>query len=71
MLRNCPFHPLAAKAPELVCGINQAHLSGVRQGLGASTVSAVRAPAPGACCVELTAAAAHHDPVRPDEKSAG
>ena len=23
-LRNCPFHPLAAKAPDLVCGMNQA-----------------------------------------------
>ena len=28
-LRNCPFHPLAAKAPDLVCGINHAFLSGL------------------------------------------
>ncbi len=26
-LRNCPFHPLAAQAPQVVCGINHAFLS--------------------------------------------
>lgn len=52
-LRNCPFHPLAAKAPELVCGINQAFLSGVLAGLEAPTVEAVLAPGAAECCVEL------------------
>lgn len=33
-LRNCPFHPLAAKAPQLVCGINHAFLSGFLDALG-------------------------------------
>ncbi|GAA4532132.1 helix-turn-helix transcriptional regulator [Amycolatopsis samaneae] len=51
-LRNCPFRPLAAKAPGLVCGINHAFLTGMLTGLGAHTIEA--APAPGAgCCVEL------------------
>jgi predicted ArsR family transcriptional regulator len=52
-LRNCPFHPLAAKNPDLVCAINQAFLAGFLTGLGADTVDAVLAPRPGACCVEL------------------
>jgi predicted ArsR family transcriptional regulator len=54
-LHNCPFQPLAAHAPDLVCGINQAYLAGFLDGLGASTVTAVLAPRPGACCVELRA----------------
>jgi predicted ArsR family transcriptional regulator len=54
-LRNCPFHPLAAKAPDLVCAINHAFLSGLLTGLNARTVHATLAPCPGACCVELSA----------------
>jgi predicted ArsR family transcriptional regulator len=54
-LRNCPFHPLAAKAPQLVCGINHAFLSGFLDALGASSITAVLAPRAGECCVELTA----------------
>jgi predicted ArsR family transcriptional regulator len=56
-LRNCPFEPLAARAPDLVCGINQAFLAGFLDGIDASTTAAVLAPKPGACCVELRAAA--------------
>ncbi len=56
-LRNCPFHPLAAAAPELVCGLNQAFLSGVLTGLDAGGVRAVLEPRAGECCVELRAAA--------------
>jgi predicted ArsR family transcriptional regulator len=52
-LRDCPFHPLAAEAPDLVCGINHAFLSGVLTGLGARTVEAVLDPRAGECCVEL------------------
>ncbi|TQC41322.1 transcriptional regulator [Rhodococcus sp. WS4] len=54
-LRNCPFHPLAGKAPELVCGINHAFLTGFLTGLDAPRVQAVLAPRPGHCCVELRA----------------
>ncbi|MGH3549889.1 MAG: hypothetical protein ACRDQU_17620, partial [Pseudonocardiaceae bacterium] len=52
-LRNCPFHPLAAKAPELVCGINHAFLTGFLHGLQATTVQADLAPHPPECCVVL------------------
>jgi predicted ArsR family transcriptional regulator len=56
LLRNCPFQPLAAHAPDLVCGINQAYLSGVLAGLQALAVQAVLEPRPGDCCVVLRAA---------------
>lgn len=52
-LQNCPFHPMAARDPGLVCAINQAFLAGVLDGLGATTLDATLAPRPGACCVEL------------------
>jgi predicted ArsR family transcriptional regulator len=52
-LHNCPFHPLAAAAPELVCGLNHGFLSGLLDGLQANAVDAVLAPAAGECCVEL------------------
>ncbi|MGH4007142.1 MAG: helix-turn-helix transcriptional regulator [Pseudonocardiaceae bacterium] len=53
-LRNCPFAPLAGKAPQLICGINHAFLTGFLDTLQASTLTAVLAPSPGECCVELT-----------------
>ncbi|MER7209532.1 helix-turn-helix domain-containing protein [Streptosporangium sp. NPDC000239] len=52
-LRNCPFHPLAAQAPDLVCGMNHAFLTGYLQGLQAGAVQAVLAPRSGECCVQL------------------
>ena len=54
-LRNCPFHPLAAKEPALVCGVNHAFVSGFLNGLGALGVQAVLVPTPGECCVRLSA----------------
>ncbi|HEV2784110.1 MAG TPA: transcriptional regulator [Actinophytocola sp.] len=54
-LRNCPFHPLAARAPDLVCGINHAFLTGFLSGLGATPLRAVLTPRAGECCVELRA----------------
>ena len=54
-LRNCPFHPLAQRAPELVCAINCEFLSGVLTGLQARGVSANLDPRRGECCVELRA----------------
>jgi predicted ArsR family transcriptional regulator len=54
-LCNCPFQPLAAKAPQLICGINHAFLTGFLDALHASTLTAVLAPRTGECCVELTA----------------
>jgi len=52
-LRSCPFHPLAQRAPQLVCGLNHAYLTGLLAGLGAPTVQAVLSPQPGECCVQL------------------
>ncbi|WP_433756739.1 helix-turn-helix transcriptional regulator [Nocardia sp. CA-135398] len=54
-LRNCPFHPLATTAPDLVCGLNHAFCSGMLTGLGADSVHAVLAPRDGECCVEVRA----------------
>jgi predicted ArsR family transcriptional regulator len=56
-LRNCPFHTLARRAPEVVCAINQALLDGLLRDLGDQRVQAVLAPRPDACCVELHAPA--------------
>lgn len=58
-LRNCPYDPLAAKAPDLVCGINHAYISGLLSGLHAERATAVLKPQAGECCVELRPAAAH------------
>lgn len=55
-LGNCPFHPFAAQAVDLVCGINHAFLAGFLEGIGASTVRAALVPRPGACCVEIGSA---------------
>ncbi|XRQ05210.1 helix-turn-helix transcriptional regulator [Actinomadura welshii] len=52
-LRNCPFHPMAGDDPDLVCGVNHAFLSGMVDGLGASSIEARLAPRPGHCCVEF------------------
>ncbi|HKE66309.1 MAG TPA: helix-turn-helix domain-containing protein [Micromonosporaceae bacterium] len=52
LLHNCPFHALAVRHTELVCGLNHAFLRGLAEGLGAN-VDVVLAPRPGACCVEF------------------
>jgi predicted ArsR family transcriptional regulator len=54
-LRNCPFHTLARRAPEVVCAVNRSLLEGLLRGLGARRIEAVLAPRPDACCVELRA----------------
>ncbi|MGI5170849.1 helix-turn-helix transcriptional regulator [Spirillospora sp. CA-253888] len=68
-LRNCPFHPLAAKAPDLVCGINHAFLSGFLTGLGSPAVRATLKPVPGQCCVELEAPGSQAAPASEAEAS--
>lgn len=53
-LRNCPFQPLAGRAPDLVCGMTDRFLSGVVEGLEVPGVSTARvSPRDGGCCVEL------------------
>lgn len=52
-LHNCPFHVLAARQTALVCGLNQAFLAGLLDGLGSTGLHAYLAPKAGCCCVEL------------------
>jgi predicted ArsR family transcriptional regulator len=52
-LRNCPFHPLAARAPDVVCAVNKAYLSGLLEGLGVTSAEVVPDPELGTCCVRL------------------
>ena len=53
-LRNCPFHQLAARHPEIVCGMNLALIEGVVAGLGATGMRPALDPGPGRCCVVIT-----------------
>lgn len=55
-LRSCPFHPMADRARELVCGINHALVAGVVDGLGTPAIEALLEPDGGECCVELRTA---------------
>ena len=57
LLHNCPFHVLAVRHTELICGLNHAFVTGIVEGLGDTRVHAELAPRPGACCVRLTRAA--------------
>jgi predicted ArsR family transcriptional regulator len=52
-LANCPFHALATKHTELVCGMNLQLLGGVLEGAGAVELEADLQPTPGRCCVRL------------------
>jgi predicted ArsR family transcriptional regulator len=54
ILRNCPFHALAERQRQLVCGLNHSFVAGLLSGLGATHVTARLAPRPGECCVELS-----------------
>jgi predicted ArsR family transcriptional regulator len=54
VLANCPFHDVAQVAPELVCGMNQALVAGLLEGLGVGGLDAHLAPREGRCCVVLS-----------------
>lgn len=54
-LRNCPFHPLARESPDLICQLNHGFIRGIVDGLEATKLDAVLAPAAGECCVEVRA----------------
>jgi predicted ArsR family transcriptional regulator len=53
-LRNCPFHPFSARAPDVVCAVNQAWLGGLLEGLDIATAELVPDRDPGHCCVMFT-----------------
>ena len=52
-LRNCPFHALAERHRDLVCGMNEGLLVGVLDGLGLPRLEASLDPRPDECCVVL------------------
>jgi predicted ArsR family transcriptional regulator len=53
LLGNCPFHSLAQKHTQLVCGMNLCLISGLLDGIEASSVTARLEPSEGHCCVRL------------------
>ena len=50
-LRNCPFHAVAQRHPEVVCDMNLALIGGLVE--STPGVTATLEPAPGRCCVAL------------------
>lgn len=57
LLGNCPFHSLAQKHTELVCGMNLCLIGGLLDGLASTTHTAHLNPTPGHCCVTITRSA--------------
>jgi predicted ArsR family transcriptional regulator len=51
-LHNCPFHALASRHTDLICGLNERFITGLIEGLDATGVEARLAPRPVASCVE-------------------
>src|SRR5258708_18378370 len=54
-LRNCPFHPLAARHRDVVCAMNLALLEGVAGGIGGRGLHPGLYPAPRPRCVVVRA----------------
>jgi predicted ArsR family transcriptional regulator len=52
-LRNCPFHQLAERHRDVVCGMNLALVEGLAAGLGADGLRPFLDPQPGHCCVAI------------------
>lgn len=61
-LRNCPFHQLAARHADVVCGMNLALIGGLVAGLGASDLQPSLDPRPGRCCVVIGASQPTSEP---------
>ena len=57
LLRNCPFHALAADHLSLVCGLNHSLMTGLVDELHAGSLEARLDPAVGRCCVVLSTGA--------------
>jgi predicted ArsR family transcriptional regulator len=57
VLLNCPFHRLARKHTDTVCGLNVALLASITEASSGDREGrkAVLDPAPGRCCVRITA----------------
>jgi len=54
-LRNCPFDPLARLYTPLVCGMGQAVVSGITEGVADDQLSVGREEHPDRCCGVITA----------------
>jgi len=54
VLRNCPFHQLAIRNPDLICGMNLAFIEGLTGGVGGTGLRAALDPEPGRCCVVIS-----------------
>lgn len=54
-MRSCPYHALAERSRDLVCGLNHELVRGIVSGLGNETLDVALEPAPGECCVRLRA----------------
>jgi predicted ArsR family transcriptional regulator len=55
-LRNCPFDPLSRLFTPLVCGVGQAIMSGVVEGVGAEQARVDREEQPDRCCGVISSA---------------
>jgi predicted ArsR family transcriptional regulator len=53
VLVNCPFDALAREHTALVCGLNEAFVGGVLEGLGCDGLTARLDPEDGLCCVKV------------------
>ncbi len=54
VLANCPFDALAREHTTLICGVNEAFVGGLLDGLGCSGLEARLEPHTGLCCVLVT-----------------
>jgi predicted ArsR family transcriptional regulator len=55
ILANCPFHALAVRNTDVICGMNLAIMEGLLEGLPRLPLAPVLDPAEGRCCVRLAA----------------
>jgi predicted ArsR family transcriptional regulator len=53
-MRNCPFEPLSRRYTPVVCGVGQALVGGVVEGVGSSELRVSRDEHPDRCCVVLS-----------------
>ena len=63
-LRNCPFDPLSRLYTPLVCGVGQAIITGVTQGVGATELRVGRQEQPDRCCGLVTLPTSRYVPSR-------
>jgi len=53
VMRNCPFHRLAAEHTDVVCGANHAFLCGAAESTGRDPGDVLLEPGAGRCCVRV------------------